>query len=60
MQKTQNTLLQNITKISNVMTQNIIKKGPLGNLQEKINKIENIKKENNEKLKNILESQKQL
>ena len=60
MQKTQNTLLQNITKISNAMRQNIIKKGPLGNLQEKINKIENIKKENNEKLKNILESQKQL
>ena len=60
MQKTQNTLLQNITKISNAMTQNIIKKGPLGNLQEKINKIENIKKENYEKLKNILESQKQL
>ena len=60
MQKTQNTLLQNITKISNAMRQNIINKGPLGNLQEKINKIENIKKENNEKLKNILESQKQL
>ena len=60
MQKTQNTLLQNITKISNAMRQNIINKGPLGNLQEKINKIENIKKENYEKLKNVIESQKQL
>ena len=58
MQKTQNTLLQNISKISNTMKQNIINKGPLSQLQEKINKIEYIKKENLEKIKGIIESQK--
>ena len=60
MQKTQNTLLERFTKISNTLKQNIINKGPLGNIQEKINKIENIKKENYEKMKNILESKKNL
>ena len=60
MQKTQNTLFENITKISNTMRQNIINKGPLANLQEKIAKIEYIKKENYEKLKNILDSKKKL
>ena len=60
MQKTQNTLLQNISKISNTMKQNIINKGPLSQLQEKINKIEYIKKENLEKIKGITESQKKL
>lgn len=60
MQKTQNTLLQNITKISTTMKQNIVNKGPLSRLQERINKIENIKKENSDKIKNITESKKKL
>ena len=60
MQKTQNILFENITNISNTMKQNIINKGPLSKLQEKINKIENIKKDNFEKLKIISESKKKL
>ena len=60
MQKTQNILFQNITSISNTMKQNIINKGPLSKLQEKVNKIENIKKDNFEKLKIISESKKKL
>lgn len=60
MQKTQNILFQNITSISNTMKQNIINKGPLSKLQEKVNKIENIKKDNFDKLKIISESKKKL
>ena len=60
MQKTQNILFENITNISNTMKQNIINKGPLSKLQEKINKIENIKKDNFEKLKILSESKKKL
>ena len=60
MQKTQNTLLQNITKISTTMKQNIVNKGPLSKLHERINKIENIKNENFDKIKNINESKKKL
>ena len=60
MQKTQNILFENITNISNTMKQNIINKGPLSKLQEKVNKIENIKKDNFEKLKIISESKKKL
>ena len=60
MQKTQNILFQNITSISNTMKQNIINKGPLSKLQEKINKIDNIKKDNFDKLKIISESKKKL
>ena len=60
MQKTQNILFQNITTISNTMKQNIINKGPLSKLQEKINKIENIKKENLNKIKKINDTKKNL
>jgi hypothetical protein len=60
MQKTQNILFENITNISNTMKQNIINKEPLSKLQEKINKIEKIKKDNFEKLKIISESKKKL
>ena len=56
MQKTQNILFQNITKISTTMKQNIINKGPLSKLQEKINKIEQIKKENFNKIRIINDS----
>ena len=60
MQNTQNILLQNITTISNAMKQNIVNKGPLSLLQEKVYKIENIKKENLEKFKNIIDFRKKL
>ena len=60
MQKTQNVLFQNINKISNAMKQNIVNKGPLSNLNEKINKIDQIKKENFSKLRIIEDSRKKL
>ena len=60
MQNTQNILLENITTISKAMKQNIVNKGPLSLLQEKINQIDNKKKENFDKLKLITESRKKL
>ena len=52
-QKANNSFYQNIIKISTTMKQNIVNKGPLSKLDEKINKIEKIKKENLDKIKNI-------
>ena len=60
MQKTQNSLYQNINKISNSMKQNIVNKGPLSKIQDKINKIEQIKKENFDKFKGVNDSKKKL
>ena len=60
MQKTQTLLFQNLLKISDGLKQNIISKGPLSKLQEKVNKIENIKKTNSNKLKEIEEIKKKL
>ena len=60
MQKTQNLLFQHLSKISNGLKQNIIAKGPLSKIQEKVNKIDNIKKNNLNKLKDIEEIKKKL
>ena len=60
MQKTQNLLFQNLSQISNGLKQNIISKGPLSKLQEKVNKIEQIKKANLNKFKDIDEVKKKL
>ena len=53
MQKTHNAFYQNIIKISSTMKQNIVNKGPLSKLDDLINKIEKIKKENLDKIKDI-------
>ena len=60
MQKTQNILFQNLLKISNGLKQNILSKGPLLKVQEKVNKIDNIKKNNINKLKNIEDTKKKV
>ena len=60
MQKTQNLLFQNLSQISTGLKQKIISKGPLSKLQENINKIDNIKKTNINKLKEIEEQKKTL
>ena len=53
MQKTHNAFYQNIINISSTMKQNIVNKGPLSKLDDLINKIEKIKKENLDKIKDI-------
>ena len=58
MQKTQNLLFKNLSNISHGLNKNIISKGPLSKLEEKIIKLETIKKENSNKFK-ILEESKQ-
>ena len=60
MQKTQNLLFQNLSQISNGLKQNIISKGPLSQLEDKITKIDFIKKMNLNKFKEIEEEKKQL
>ena len=60
MQKTQNLLFQNLSSISNGLKQNIISKGPLSQLQDKINKIDFIKKMNTNKFREVEEQKKQL
>ena len=60
MQKTQNLLFQNLSQISNGLKQNIISKGPLSQLEDKITKIDFIKKMNSNKFKEIEEQKKQL
>ena len=60
MQKTQNLLFQNLSQISNGLKQNIISKGPLSQLEDKITKIDFIKKMNLNKFKEIEEGKKQL
>ena len=55
MQKTQNLLFQNLSQISNGLKQNIISKGPLSQLEDKITKIDFIKKMNLNKFKEIEE-----
>ena len=60
MQKTQNLLFQNLSLISNGLKQNIISRGPLSKLEEKVDKIESIKKANAHKLKEIEELHKKV
>ena len=60
MQRTQNLLFQNLSHISNGLKQNIISKGPLSKLQEKVTKIDIIKKENSNKFKDIEEIKKKV
>ena len=54
--KTQNLLYQNLLKISNDLKQNVISKGPLSKVQEKVIKIDTIRKNNLNKLKDIEET----
>ena len=60
MTKTQNLLCQNLLNISNGLKNNIISKGPLSSLQDKVNKIETIKKNNSHKFKEIEQLKKNL
>ena len=55
MQNTQNKVFQNINNMSNNIKQNILNKKSLSALNEKIYKIENLKKENIEKFNTINE-----
>ena len=55
MQNTQNMLHVNISKLSNLLKQNIITKGPFSTFQEKINKINTIKKNQSKKFNEIEE-----
>ena len=60
MQKTQNLLFQNLSQISNGLKQNIISKGPFSQLEDKITKIEFIKKLNSNKFREVEEYKKKL
>ena len=60
MTKTQNLLCQNLLNISNGLKNNIISKGPLSSLQDKVNKIETLKKNNSHKFKEIEQLKKNL
>jgi len=60
MQNTQNIIYLNLSKISNGLKQNIIAKGPLSKFQEKINKIDSIKKTQSKKFYEIEEMKKKL
>jgi len=60
MKKTQDILCKNLYNISSSLNKNIISKGPMANLNEKINKIESLKKKNYDKLKEIEELKKKL
>ena len=53
MQKTNNAFYQNIINVSTTIKQNIVNKGPLSKLDKIFKKIEKIKKENSDKIKNI-------
>ena len=55
MQKTQNLLCKNLSSISTGLKQNIISKGPLSKLEEKVDKINSIKKANSHKFKDVEE-----
>ena len=58
--KTQDLLCKNLYNTSSSLNKNIISKGPMANLTEKINKIESIKKNNHSKFKEIEELKKKL
>ena len=60
MQNTQNTLYLHLSKLSNSLKQNIIANGPFSKFQEKINKIESIKKKQQKKFNEIDEMKKKL
>ena len=60
MKKTQDLLCKSLFNSSSSLNKNIISKGPMANLTEKINKIEAIKKNNHNKLKEIEELKKKL
>ena len=60
MKKTQDLLCKNLYNTASSLNKNIISKGPMANLTEKINKIETIKKNNHSKFKEIEELKKKL
>ena len=60
MKKTQDKLCKSLYDTSSILNKNIISKGPMANLNEKINKIEAIKKNNHSKFKEIEELKKKL